>query len=34
MKVPVLDGTLQEYRRLLEILESEPQTALEEEAVS
>jgi hypothetical protein len=34
MKVPVLDGTLQEYRRLLEILESEPQTDLEEEAVS
>lgn len=34
MRVPVLDGTLQEYRLLLEILESESQTALEEEAVS
>lgn len=33
MKVPVLDGTLEEYRRLLEILESESQTA-PEEAVS
>jgi hypothetical protein len=30
MRVPVLDGTLQEYRLLLEILESESQTALEE----
>ena len=34
MRVPVLDGTLEEYRLLLEILESESQTALEEEAVS
>jgi len=33
MKVPVLDGTLQEYRLLLEVLESESQTA-PEEAVS
>ena len=30
MRVPVLDGTLEEYRLLLEILESESQTALEE----
>ena len=32
MRVPVLDGTLQEYRLLLEILESESQNALEQEA--
>ena len=32
MRVPVLDGTLEEYRVLLEILESESRTALEEEA--
>jgi hypothetical protein len=31
MKVPVLDGTLQEYRMLLEVLESESQAELEEE---
>jgi hypothetical protein len=31
MKVPVLDGTLEEYRLLLEILESEPQLVPEEE---
>jgi hypothetical protein len=31
MKVPVLDGTLLEYRQLLEILESEPQIVPEEE---
>jgi hypothetical protein len=34
MRVPVLDGTLQEYRLLLEILESESQAVVEEEAVS
>jgi hypothetical protein len=34
MKVPVLDGTLEEYRLLLEVLESESQPAPEEEAVS
>jgi hypothetical protein len=33
MKVPVLDGTLEEYRLLLEVLESESQPA-PEEAVS
>lgn len=31
MKVPVLDGTLEEYRLLLEILESESQTPAEDE---
>lgn len=34
MKVPVLDGTLEEYRLLLEILESESQAVVEEDAVS
>lgn len=34
MKVPVLDGTLEEYRRLLEILESESQSVMEEDPVS
>lgn len=34
MKVPVLDGTLQEYRLLLEILESESRTPPVEDVVS
>lgn len=34
MKVPVLDGTLEEYRLLLEILENESRSPVEEEAVS
>ncbi len=34
MKVPVLDGTLAEYRTLLEILERQTEMDLEKEAVS
>jgi hypothetical protein len=34
MKVPVLDGTLAEYRSLLELLENQVAPEVEEEAVS
>jgi hypothetical protein len=34
MKVPVLDGTLAEYRSLLELLEKQAESGAESEAVS
>jgi hypothetical protein len=34
MKVPILDGTLAEYRSILELLESQVVPEVEEEAVS
>jgi hypothetical protein len=34
MKVPILDGTLSEYRSILELLESQVVPEVEEEAVS